>query len=143
VMALLVSCADTGTDIGPISGPGVDYSAIIGPLDSYGVRGTSSIVVATGQTFTASLDIGGGVPGSVHPWHVHVGGCGDGGGIVGTADYPALTVSDLGTASASASVAFALVPSVRYSVNVHLASTNLATIIACGDYVFEGTGGGD
>lgn len=140
--ALLASCSDTVDELRPISGPGVDYQAIIGPIEPYGVRGTSALVVSTdGESFSASIDIGGAVPGSMHPWHVHDGACGDGGGIVGQEIYPALAVDENGAASASASVAFALVPSVRYSVNVHLAASNLQTIIACGDYVFEGMGG--
>jgi superoxide dismutase, Cu-Zn family len=81
---------------------------------------------------TASLS--GAEANATHPWHVHTGSCGSGGGIVGSAGaYPALEVGDDGQASAEATIEVVLQPAESYHVNVHASPDNMATIVACGD----------
>lgn len=73
-------------------------------------------------------------PGSEHPWHVHRGRCGSGGGIVGDAsDYPPLEIGDEGSARAVATIDVQLVDDDPYHVNVHLSPQAMGTIVACGE----------
>lgn len=82
----------------------------------------------------ASVTIQNAVPGGRHPWHVHVGLCGDDQGIYGSAEaYPVLEVGGDGQATASAMIAVPVPTSGQYFVNVHASPNNLGTIIACGN----------
>jgi hypothetical protein len=84
-------------------------------------------------TVTASLN--GLSSGGNHPWHVHEGKCGSGGGIVGPPSaYPPLRPGSSGQASATASLNVDLNEARDYHVNVHLSPTQMGTIIACGDF---------
>lgn len=137
--ALVVGCMDDDDD-GPSPGPGVDWTADIVGIGAYAnLRGSSAVSLADdGRSFSASIEIRNGDPGSVYPWHVHFGTCADTGAIIGEAAYPALNVDGSGTAAATADVPSGLDADIAYSVNVHLAPDNLATIIACGDLVARG-----
>lgn len=105
-------------------------SALVGALD---IHGTAWMAPAGGHT-VASVTISNAAPGGVHPWHVHQGRCGGNGAIVGPADaYPPLNVQSDGTATAQANPDFPLPSSGDYHVNVHAASDNMGTIIACGN----------
>lgn len=74
------------------------------------------------------------VPGGEHPWHVHIGQCGNDGGIFGAADaYPPLRVNSKGTAEATAVLQMPFPTSGQYFVNVHASRNNMGTIIACGN----------
>ena len=82
----------------------------------------------------AAVTITNAVPGGRHPWHVHIGQCGNDQGILGAADaYPLLEVGGNGQAQASAAVAVAVPTSGQYFINVHASPNNLGTIIACGN----------
>lgn len=143
--ALLVGCTDDDDDVmGPISGPTVTWVADIVGTSTYPISGAASVVIADdAQSFTATIEITGGVPGSTYPWHVHFGSCGEGGGIVGGDAYPALDVGPDGTAATNTIVLYALDVTAPYSVNVHLSPSDLPTIIGCGDLrTRAGTGGG-
>jgi len=74
------------------------------------------------------------VPGGEHPWHVHVGRCGQDQGIFGPADaYRTLKIDDDGNAEAEAEIPAALPTSGEYFINVHASQNNMHTIIACGN----------
>lgn len=142
----LVGCMDDDDDDrGPISGPTVTWAADIVGRNAYGISGAASVVLADdGASFTTTIRIEHAVPGSTHPWHVHVGTCDDGGGIVGGDAYPALIVGSDGIAATTTTVLQALDTAAPYSVNVHLSPADLATIIGCGDLrTRAGTGGDD
>jgi len=81
-----------------------------------------------------SVEISNATSGGVHPWHLHAGRCGDNGPIVGDAGaYKALTVNSEGQAKENASLPTELPMSGNYYVNVHAQSSNMGTIIACGN----------
>jgi hypothetical protein len=82
----------------------------------------------------AHISITNAVPGGRHPWHVHVGQCGNDQGIFGPAEaYQPLTVGDNGEAQSTAELAVP-VPSVgQYFINVHASANNMGTTIACGN----------
>ena len=74
------------------------------------------------------------VPGGRHPWHVHLGQCGDDRGILGPADrYGVLQVGGNGKASRSVTLPIATPTAGQYLVSVHASPENLRTVIACGN----------
>lgn len=98
------------------------------------VSGMATVAPSPGGSL-ATVNIESATPGAVHPWHVHNGTCLSGGGVVGPAsayDTP-LTVSGGGRARATAQLPLTLDPSQSYHVNVHQSSSDMGTIVACGD----------
>jgi hypothetical protein len=86
-----------------------------------------------GQT-QAHVDISNAVPGAKHPWHVHRGHCGSDQGIFGPADaYKPLKVESNGKASATAVLPVPTPKTGEYFVNVHASTSNMKTIVACGN----------
>jgi hypothetical protein len=74
------------------------------------------------------------VPGGEHPWHVHLGQCGNDRGIFGPADaYDPLRVGGNGKAEAGAELPLPVPIAGQYFVNVHASRNNMGTIIACGN----------
>jgi hypothetical protein len=105
-------------------------SSLAGALQ---VRG-SAWMAPEGDNTRAHVDISNAAPGGVHPWHVHIGQCGDNGQIFGQADaYRPLRVGSDGTASSDAEIPNPMPSSGRYYVNVHASPDNMGTIIACGN----------
>jgi hypothetical protein len=92
-----------------------------------------------GETaFTAGVTIRVDTPGSLRPWHVHLGSCGQGGAIVGSdGAYPRLGVGADGSATSEVQIRVGLDPAVAYSVNVHYSDAEFARIIACGNLVIQ------
>lgn len=98
------------------------------------IRGSAWMATDSGHTLV-SVSIANAAPGGVHPWEVHEGRCGNDGQILGTAAaYTPLKVGSDGTASIQANVDRALPASGDYSVAVHAAPDNMATVIACGNF---------
>lgn len=74
------------------------------------------------------------VPGGEHPWHVHLGQCGNDRGVLGPADaYEPLRVGGNGRAESTARLPIPAPVSGQYFVNVHASRNNMGTIIACGN----------
>jgi hypothetical protein len=74
------------------------------------------------------------VPGGEHPWHVHLGQCGNDRGILGPADaYDPLRVGGNGEAEAGAELSLPMPVAGQYFINVHASRNNMGTIIACGN----------
>lgn len=111
------------------------WQALVGPTTDAGtVKGEVTIrATAEGGTYSA-IAIEGAEAGSVHPWHVHAGDCGEGGEIVGAASaYNPIEVGDAGEGRATATLAVSLTPEGDYYINVHESPTDLGTIVACGE----------
>ena len=74
------------------------------------------------------------VPGGEHPWHVHVGACGNDRGILGPPGaYEPLQVGGGGMAQENAVLPVPAPVAGQYFVNVHASRNNMSTIIACGN----------
>lgn len=87
-----------------------------------------------GDDVIAHVEISNATPGASHPWHVHRGQCGNDLGIVGDAsDYRPLEVNNDGQASRETNLDMSLPRGGEYFVNVHASSSNLSTIVACGN----------
>ena len=82
----------------------------------------------------AVVSIQNAVPGGEHPWHVHLGQCGDDRGIFGPADaYGPLQVGSNGQAQESAVLSVPVPVAGQDSINVHASRNNMKTIIGCGN----------
>ncbi len=82
----------------------------------------------------AFVSIQNAVPGGEHPWHVHLGQCGNDRGIFGPADaYEPLEVEGDGEAESSAELPLPGPIAGQYFVNVHASRNNMGTVIACGN----------
>jgi hypothetical protein len=100
------------------------------------VKGTGWMGRVDGDTSKtrAYASIENAVPGGEHPWHVHMGQCGNDRGILGPADaYEPLRVDGKGQAEARAELPLPLPVGGQYFINVHASRNNLGTIIACGN----------
>lgn len=124
----------TDIDVESPTKRGEDWSGRLTGQGMYaGVSGGMNANVVDGRT-TASVNIEGAAPDAVHPWHIHEGKCGSGGPIVGDPmAYPPLRVGADGRAADNATVLVELNEAKDYFVNVHASTTDLATIVACGD----------
>jgi hypothetical protein len=93
------------------------------------------MVHTMGDRQSVEIQITGGAPSAVYPWHIHVGSCADGmGAIVGPAQlYTALGAGSDGSASLTTTLPIVLDASQRYHVNVHASPSDMGTIVSCGD----------
>lgn len=139
---IVTGCVRTSTD--PVTGgvdldiesptkQGEDWDANLTSATNPSVRGTAEARVLSGQT-TVTIALTGAPTGVAMPWHIHSGGCGSGGPIVGNpASYPPITVGNDGRATGTAKITVQLDEAQSYHVNVHQSAENMGTIIACGD----------
>lgn len=100
------------------------------------VKGTGWMAGDEGDTTKtrAFVAVENAVPGGEHPWHVHVGQCGNDRGILGPAEaYKPLRVGGNGRAESTAELPLAMPIAGQYFINVHASRNNLGTIIACGN----------
>jgi hypothetical protein len=100
------------------------------------VKGTGWMAAEEDDTMKtrAFVTIQNAVPGGEHPWHVHLGQCGNDRGILGPADaYEPLRVEGNGEAEASAEVPLPVPIAGQYFINVHASRNNMGTIVACGN----------
>jgi hypothetical protein len=82
---------------------------------------------------TASVMISGDKSGSVRPWHIHIGSCGNDKGIFGSPSaYKPITVGSDGKGKSTATLSMPLPDSGSYFFNVHSSSSDMKTIVACG-----------
>ena len=88
---------------------------------------------AAGTTVNVAFREATGMSGTVRPWHVHYGSCGNDQGLVGDATaYSPLQPGADGPARTSATIAMPLDPTRSYFINIHQSPTDLPTIVACG-----------
>jgi hypothetical protein len=132
VLVVGLTCLAGACATAPVYEPR-DWSATVEERADSNVRANALAASAAGHT-AVSINLAGGQSGGTHPWHVHVGTCASGGGIVGdAAAYPALQPNAAGSASAMAHLNVQLIPGDSYHVNVHRSPQALGEIIACGD----------
>ena len=88
---------------------------------------------AGGTNVTVAFREAHGMSGTVRPWHVHYGTCGNDQGIVGDASlYSPLNPGADGTATVSATIPMSLSADRSYFINIHKSPSELQTIVACG-----------
>lgn len=100
--------------------------------DQSQLRGSATAEAREGRT-AIRVELVGGEPGATHPWHVHQGACGSGGGYFHESEsYPPLHLDDQGRGTAAATVPAELQPGQEYHVNVHGADDHDHSA-ACGE----------
>lgn len=129
---LAAACASGGGGDGEFI---TDFDADIRSRPGYSLNGSARAVASVGRT-VVTVNVQNGRSGDVHPWHVHRGTCGSGGGIVGSAgDYPQLALDGEGKDREVATLGIQLSDDDDYHVNVHLSPQAMGTIVACGALV--------
>lgn len=98
------------------------------------IVGTLEMRPATNATMTnVSITLNNAAPNATYPWHIHAGGCGSEGGIVGPPNaYPPLTIDASGQGQATVTLPFSTPTVGDFSVNVHKSADEMGVIIACG-----------
>ena len=130
VLILFAGCATM-----PPPPPPMDWTGSATANPGYTGAGANTFARSTsaGTTINIAFREASGMTGTVRPWHVHFGTCGNDQGIVGDASaYSPLSPGANGTANSSATVSVALDPARSYFVNIHKSPTELQTIVACG-----------
>ena len=124
----------TDVDVQPPNQP-EGYTGTINSVGGSGITGSATGTTGSDMTHV-TVRVSGGTPGSTLPWHIHDGKCTDAGPpVVGSAtSYPPLVIGADGTATAEAHVSVGLNEAKNYIINVHASPTNLASIVACGDF---------
>ena len=135
-LVVLAACTakqdDGDIDVDPVSDVIGNWSTNLSPQNNSGISGTATLQSRAAGS-KVNVHITGAMNGSVHPWHVHRGTCGNDKGIVGGAnEYEALTVGADGTAHGEENVPVALGEDETYFINIHKSPSDLATIVACG-----------
>ena len=111
------------------------WNATLAPQGGTQVAGTVAIEPASGGSSTkATVTITGGEANATYPWHVHSGKCGDNGGVVGQAPaYTPIKIGKDGKGKVEVTLPFAIPDNGAYYVNIHKSSTDMGTIVSCGD----------
>jgi hypothetical protein len=96
-----------------------------------------SVAVSPGNTISetrVTVMLANATPGAVYPWHIHAGSCGNDNGIVGpTPSYEPITIGSDGKGEVTTTLPFSTPTTGEYFVNIHKSSTEMGTIVACGD----------
>ena len=111
------------------------WNAKLAPQGGTTVAGTVAIEPGSGASSTkATVTITGGEAGATYPWHVHSGKCGDNGAVVGQASaYTLIKIGKDGKGKVDVNLPFAIPDNGSYYVNIHKSSTDMGTIVSCGD----------
>lgn len=133
LLALLAGCASSGEESDDFI---ADFEATLRGTAGYGsVGGSVRAVTSLGET-AVTIRLNGAEPGERHPWHVHEGVCGSGGAIVGASTaYGLLEPDASGSDRVVSTIDVQLDDDADYHVNVHASTTDLGTVIACGELV--------
>lgn len=134
--AACVSRSRSGPEASAAMAATGQWSASLQAQAGSGAAGSAIITPGTSSSETSvTLQLSGGTPNGAHPWHLHTGRCGEGGGsIVGEpSQYPPLSVGGDGSARASVTLPFPVPTMGDYRINVHRSATEMATVIACGN----------
>lgn len=74
--------------------------------------------------------------GVTRPWHVHIGSCAKGGGVLGGGkSYTPVAMDGSGHGMSKATLPIAVPDTGSYYVNIHESAGNMGKIVACGDLV--------
>ncbi len=111
------------------------WSGMVMGKDGSAIHGNATMVSgADANTTVVDVSLTGDVASTTRPWHVHIGSCAKGGGVLGGGRaYTPLAGDAKGASSSKATLAIAVPDTGSYYVNVHESSANMGKIVACGD----------
>lgn len=103
--------------------------------DGLAITGTAMMKGSDDEKSTiVEVEVKGDAAGSVRPWHIHIGSCAAGGGVLGGGrSYTPMTMDGMGGAKTKATLPIAMPDTGKYYVNVHESASNMGKIVACGD----------
>jgi hypothetical protein len=146
IVGVLAACATTGTQTAPSGGVSASsapaasvqgqpvWRGMLMPKSGSTVSGTVTVRPVSDAQTQATVMLAGAMAGTVHPWHIHSGSCGQGGPVVGPPTaYTALSVGADGTATVVVTLPFATPTSGAYYVNIHASPSDMGTIVSCAD----------
>ncbi len=140
--ATLAACSSGGSEMETMSPGGMDndaprWTANIESLVFDGHGGSATAWIEGSQTVIRTT-LNRGAAGGVHPWHIHEGRCGSGGGVVGSGSaYAALRPGTDNDATETARLDAVLSESGQYYVNIHQSSSAMGTIVGCGNLLLQ------
>jgi hypothetical protein len=109
------------------------WTAHLTPMNGSKIEG-SATVTPDGNKMVVTITLAGGEKGQVLPWHVHTGKCSTGGGVYGPAgSYTPITLDPYGAAKVTVTIPATSPESGDYHINVHKSSSDMGTIVSCGD----------
>jgi hypothetical protein len=115
------------------------WSANLAPQGGTNVSGTATVEGKDASSTHATVSITGGDPGATYPWHVHSGKCGDNGAVVGQASaYTPIKIDKSGKGKVDVTLPFAIPDNGSYYINIHHSSTDMGTIVSCGNLAMSG-----
>jgi superoxide dismutase, Cu-Zn family len=98
------------------------------------ITGVASLSKGADGKALAFVEVQGDTPNGSRPWHVHIGSCEKGGGVLGGAmNYRAVAIGEKGNGTQSANLPITVPDTGSYYVNIHESAANMRTIVACGD----------
>ena len=111
------------------------WSAAVKGTDGMKLHGSATVKAsADGKSTMVDFKILGDTPGSVRPWHIHIGSCAKSGGVWGGgASYAPITIDAKGKGEGKATIAMVVPDTGSYYVNVHESAANMGHAVACGD----------
>lgn len=99
------------------------------------MRGTATLSPGASYRETlATITVHGSAPRAAHAWYVQLGECGrDVGILAGPQVYPPIAIDDQGNGSSSVTLPFTVPTSGPYSVSVRQSSSQISSVVACGN----------
>lgn len=114
------------------------WTAHLSPMAGSKIEGTATVTPDGANKMTITITVAGGEKGQVLPWHVHTGKCATGGGVYGpAAAYKPIELDPYGAAKITVTIPAASPESGDYHVNIHKSSSDMGTIVSCGDLTMQ------
>ena len=108
------------------------WSATLRPTIGFSVSGNAVVTQVSPRTARVSISLAGSTDGSLHPWDIHRGTCGDDGPVLGDPrSYVPIPIGGAGAATMQAEVPADLRQGRSYYINVH-DSPMRERIVSCG-----------
>src|SRR5688572_11865840 len=133
-LLVFVACAKQERDARPVAG---SWAGEIEAVGEHGHSGFAVVALLVEGGTRANATLTGGSAGGNHPWHLHEGGCGENGPVIGNASaYPSLQPDASGNASATVTLPVTLALDRSYSIDLHQ-SPDDDTLVGCGELVLN------
>lgn len=108
------------------------WSATLRPAIGFSIHGNAVVTQVAPRTARVSISLAGSADGSLHPWDIHQGTCGDDGPVLGDPRaYVPVPIGGAGAATLQAEVPVELRQGRAYYINVH-DSPMRSRIVSCG-----------
>lgn len=130
-----VALAVFSTSAFALTASSANWAGKLAGNDGAKVTGEASMKpTADGAGTEVNVMLMGDAAGTTRPWHVHIGSCAKGGGVLGGgSSYTPITTDGSGHGMTKATLPIATPDTGSYYVNIHESAGNMGKIVACGD----------